>query len=793
MHKDMNKNIQNLKKELSGENYKRAFASLLALREFLAMCIVPKDFKPRNGLAEAISLTPAGEEWASKINTKFEGISQSEVHLALFVRLFCQDILIDVLATNFEKVIKFLHSSIIGDVIKYPWVYGRDLYDRFYEMFPNADERLSNDETLKLLENTSQGVFQLTNMVIGPFGILPSSCDRYLPPVRTVPLWHCPDPSCTAIHPVVLSTGSTQISEVINFISTDNDEDELPETSSVFFRNVLNRQDYYEDMLIEGFPWLLVNGFSHGELKIILSRLIDCYKEIRARFPNNKRFRGLLTGSGADIVEKLSKPQCFQLILLISDNEIINCIELLIKEGLINIPPTELRKESLTYGSKGWFSVSWECSQFGIRSVSTKEDISFARLKRLIEQLYLDEEIKQIEWKLRLIQGNNIREKIDAYIHSEEPKQIVRNMILDSEEHLKQSLDKLKYGMFIIPPSKEEEDDFINKILWKLGFDIRLYPSYEQLFWNRLGKLLETATCYSSYDENIKELIRSAGVNFFVSLEEVLDHSLSFITWALVSDHYGVTKFRCDINEAREFMASHLNGRQLGSNEPIQLDASGKNTLYPLIQGFAILAELCNEIVNDDWKKYARQKNEIPRYHGRTELELFPFLHTIFVLDLTRQDYERIKNLLKNITEALETSQICDIRNRLEHKRADFPDQTEIKTACEKVKNVINEMEEYSIIPLIYFYSGRRIDEYGRGMVSFKNYKDRDISIEIPTQLRACRLPPISLPLIICPIIRIGDTTTPIHFQFEEMSEYKIMWQDYPKRRRAYPGFEETE
>ena len=172
---------------------------------------------------------------------------------------------------------------------------------------------------------------------------------------------------------------------------------------------------------------------------------------------------------------------------------------------------------------------------------------------------------------------------------------------------------------------------------------------------------------------------------------------------------------------------------------------------------------------------------------------MFPFLHTVFVLDLTRSDYEQIISLLHNVTDTLEGSQICDIRNRLEHKRTDFPNQEEIKAACEAVKGVINMMEQSSILPLIYFYSGRTTDEYDRGVVSFRNYRGREIRINIPTQLRACRLPPISVPLIICPSMHIGDSTELMRFQCEEMSEYTKMWQDYPKRRRAYPSFEEME
>ena len=789
MQQDMNKNLQILIDKCTDKDFKKAFVDLFVLREFLSKCLVSSDFRPPDELYKAISLTSEGERWFSRIQSELEGFSKSEIYLTLFVEFFRKDFFVDIMTTSYEQIREFLNSYIIGGIIRFPWVYDRLLYDRFYEMFPDVNETLSEEETLKLLENTLRGVFQISDITVGPFGVLTSSCQRFLPPVRAVPLWHCPDPSCTAIHPVLFSTGTAKVSQAMDFIQTSGEEDELPEASAIFFRNILNRPDYYDHMLIEVFPWLLVNAFSHTELRLILAKLIEHHsEEIRGRFLKNKRFKSMLTGSGENIAQNFSKAQCFQLILLISDHDIINCIELLIKEDLIHIPATEKRSAVLIYGSQGWFDIFWECSRFGVRSVTPKEDISLARLKLLIEHIYLDKELEQLEWRLRHVPGQNVYEKLDIYVRNEDPKEIIRSMILDNKEHLQDAFSKLQYGMFAIPSSQEEEGSLIDKILWKLGFAIRLYPPYEQLFRNRLEKFINVATSHPSYDESVKDLIRSAGVNFFVSLEEVLDHSLSFITWALLSDHYLITKFKYDINEARQSMASHLNGRQLGSNEPLEFDPGGKNTLYPLIQGFAVLAELCGEVIKDP-SKYKRPKTGLPTYYGRTEIEVFPFLHTAFVLDLTRSDYEQLINLLHHVTDTLEASQICDIRNRLEHKREDFPNQQEIIDVCEAVKGVINKMEESGISPLIYFYSGKTTDEYNRGASTFRNYRGREIRINIPTQLSACRLPPISAPLIICPLMRIGGTTMPMRFQYEEISEYTKMWHDYPKRRKTYPGF----
>ena len=119
-------------------------------------------------------------------------------------------------------------------------------------------------------------------------------------------------------------------------------------------------------------------------------------------------------------------------------------------------------------------------------------------------------------------------------------------------------------------------------------------------------------------------------------------------------------------------MATSLNGQRLGSNEPLVFDPNGKNTLYPLVQGFALLARVCSETIEDGSGTLKRPKNELPGYHNKTEIDLFPFLHKVLILDLTKSDRDRMIESLQEITATLEESQVCNLRNRLEHKRSLF-------------------------------------------------------------------------------------------------------------------------
>lgn len=344
------------------------------------------------------------------------------------------------------------------------------------------------------------------------------------------------------------------------------------------------------------------------------------------------------------------------------------------------------------------------------------------------------------------------------------------------------SFDLLRFGQFSLPSTPDEEDSLVERIMWKLGIDVELYPQHNTIFWQRLENLLKTARTYAQYNESDREQIRGSAVNFFVSLEEVLDHSLSFATWALLSDHYGETRFACDYDAARATMASRLSGRKNSAGNKMVFDPQGRNTLYPLIGGFALLAHLCREILTtaDDWK---RPDEEFPGYSGETPLQLFPFRHKALLLDLRETDRARIIQLLEEITSSLEMADVANVRNRIEHRRPDFPSQEEIEGACGTLAEVMNKMEHSGVTPLVYLYAGRSVDRYARTVIALRDYKGREILISRPTEYQACRLPSLYEPCILVPWMRLGDSPDTVRFRYEEQSDYREMWHGYPLRR----------
>ena len=121
------------------------------------------------------------------------------------------------------------------------------------------------------------------------------------------------------------------------------------------------------------------------------------------------------------------------------------------------------------------------------------------------------------------------------------------------------------------------------------------------------------------------------------------------------------------------------------------------------------------------------------------------------------------------------------------------PNQHEIESVCGVVADIVNKMEKAGVCPLIYLYTGRTVDQYGRSVVMFKNYRQREITVGQPSQYSVCRLPSTRAPQIIVPWMHISDSFELMRFQFEETSDYVEMWREYPKRRTRVPSNQPNE
>lgn len=787
------KTLQDIKTEIDNPLHRNNFVWSYALCILLEQCLIKDDYKAPELLSQSIVLSEEGNILGKILQEKFPDVSESEIKLAIFVKLFYHDLFIDLEKTNLTEIENAISQDIANEKIKYPWVFDKLLYDRFFENFQKSSQRnaLSYDETLTLLKDSPQGVFQVQDLLVGSFGILHSSFKRDLLPTTSVPLWHCSDPSCESLHTSRLTTGDSLVSKLLMGIREfciekyGEKESEWQE----FYGEIAFEFNYYDEQNLSTFPWLVGNAFSEAELRNILAYLLKIHStEIRQRLPQTKKINNIFMDAPNKTVQKLSKPECFQILLLVADEHIISAIEALIEDKVIKIPATEIRSPRYFRGAS-WEKIKWECSQFGVRSKPSNNNIGVTRLKKLIYSVYKSEEKReQLKWVLRHSSGDDAHEKLDDYLFSTNPREIIRELILSNPNHLDLAFENLRYGKFSFPKSSDDEEKLISKILWKLDFNINAYPDFQDKFWKRHSNLIDVSRTYADYNENDKENIRSASVNLFVSLEEILDYSLSFTTWVLLSDHYGVTRFTCDLDEARKFMATTLSEASTlfsKESEPVSYNPNGVNTLFPLIYGFRLLALFCEKILGENSPSHKRPPYQFPRFYEKTNLQTFPFLSKMLIFDLKESSTARILETLKNITSELESGNVSNVRNRLQHNRKseEFPKQEEIDKACGAISSAISKMEKSGICPLVYFRQSSSTDSYDRTAIVLQDYKGRTITLRRPFEFSSSIKIGTKNAVIVTPWLHVKNSSHPLYFAFVESSDHLEMLKDFPKRR----------
>lgn len=64
-----------------------------------------------------------------------------------------------------------------------------------------------------------------------------------------------------------------------------------------------------------------------------------------------------------------------------------------------------------------------------------------------------------------------------------------------------------------------------------------------------------------------------------------------------------------------------------------------------------------------------------------------------YLLDLPKEVYDEVIIYLREITYIFDKNKIASIRNRVEHKRDDFPTKDEINKACTALKEIVIGLE----------------------------------------------------------------------------------------------------
>ena len=764
-------------------DFQKRLFGLYTINDLLSECIIGDNYKVPTDLFQPVALTNYGHDVYLQLRRK--NVGHAESILLCFLQFCHLDLIVDVDKTDRDAIVSSLHNQILDGRMLFPFIYGRTLYDKFADLFSNqVKSYLSLKETQQLLRDTPQGVFQALDLVTGPFGILRSQSYRYVFPDLQVPLRHCEDFTCNRVHPITLSTSmKADINEhrktLRDILKRDSEHGSEwgPFLRKVFAPYVPS----YKDSAFDPVILLIGDAIVDGELRGLSEWLIQNSGDHMRRTAADIGRRG----DPQSITRGLDRAQLMQLLLTADDDSIIAGLDTLVQRGTVAIPPGEKRTPVVNGGTSfGRYGMRAELGEFGVRVQPSASSIAPLRARRLVEQMYLfdkNEDRQELEWQLRNEHGESLEAKLEHYLQTKPPREALQNLILTRRTNVVVALQHLR----LIDGTDESDEVLLNTVLWKLGFGIADPNQRHAKFWNLHGRMLQQ-TRQSPVGKSDAELeeVRGTAANYFAELESVLDDSLSYVTWALTNDHYVSAKpfiYRPDADRDASFQLLNEAGKK---QRPERLSFRDRITLYPLMRGFALLAEILRTYEGRR-DEMVRPEEQLPPWIGVQTLQRFPFVHTVPFLDLVADNRASIVEALREISAALVASDISESRNEWVHGRRTLANLERLRLGLEKVGEAIHRVAESGFSRDRYHWVRDDVDGDGRRTAVLANGSGRQIGLFRPTPFAWLGLPSLPSSWYVMHSACFAEPSEVLRFGVEFDSPYAQMWAGYPRRPSA--------
>ncbi|MEU0844331.1 hypothetical protein ABZ370_33315 [Streptomyces sp. NPDC005962] len=756
------------------------------LSDFLGTCLIASNYKPPSQLTETIKLTPYG-------NDKVQAFAKRRIPIPE-ARTFCLlelswiDLLIDPQATDMLRLQEAISRQIIERKINYPFIFGRELYDRAYE-HPSIGEdtrTLDLSDTLDVLEGTPQGVFQMYDYVTGPYGLLSSKSHRFYPPQQYANLVHCSDVNCHQIHSVHFTTSrdasiNKHREEGAKTLKKDS---ETPSAwasfiTQIFSDKVNSSLDTLGDPLIS----ILGDCLTLEELSSLTAWLLDNTRGQLRETCQTLR----LTGNAAQIVAGMSRAHLMQLSLTTADRDINQGIDALVHSGQIMVPDTEVRRPLVNdNASFADFRLFAEVGSLGVRVRSAAMHLAPLRLRHLVERMYrltdMDDR-EELEWQLRSAKGASLEARLEEYLQSKSPREVVETLVLVRKSNAVAACELLG-----LREGATEDENFISLILWKLGFASASISDPHARFW-RLHEDMERTLRMGpggplgpTVDEFAEKVRNNAG-SYFVELEETLCDSLAFTIWGLTHDHFMDRRpfvYRKGSHENTSFAWLH-NAVRRSDDEQLRYDGDKKPALYALCRGFQCISAELKRLAGER-EANTRPLTLIPDWASRQELQKFPFRHSVPFLDLTDESREMILKRLLEISRTLVSGDVHNVRNDWLHGGRDVPDPERFRASLSAIKSAVQLIEDSGFSRISFAISGHRSDGFGRSVTTLANHRGVKLDVHNPSPFDWLKLPSTGVAQHVMTAACFSAPGDFLRFSSEETSPYAEMWSDYPRR-----------
>lgn len=764
-------------------------AQFSELRNLLALAVLLRDaIYPASplvpGLAEVIKLTSRGEQCKQALQAQFPDLGDEELTHVLFAYFAHHSPLVDTAGSDISGVAQVLSRAVQRRQVLFPFIYFRTLYELAHDTLEDVPARLPPSDTISLLAASPQGVFQIGNYITGPFGVLEGEHDRYLPPTRSAGLSHCTDPACGRAHIVALESTTSTVTEAFAWLGelltkaagwADDWDDFL-------WRAVGETERWHSDFSARGISAALGNAFSESELCVLLKQVLREHPALRLPLRQLEKATGeKFRGSEQELSAGLSRAEILQLLLLASDELLAASIDKAVGTGDILVPATEVRQAEQR--PTAFLGQRPEVSSLGIRFVGDKE-LPPSRLRRLIEILGTSEgSPEDLEWHLMDVGGTDLQRKLTTVVFESDPAELVEAFAIRGRREYETTVDYLRYGYFPRPTSSDAKRILVQRILWKLGFNVTVHPPLHATF-DRLGPALAEVVMRRGVDTHgAQQDVRSVAVNYFVCLEEILEDALIFTLWSLMNDHYAQTRrtrFRYNRSSSLLYASSFLNGRRLTATQSLTFSASGGNTLFPLVEGLRHAGHILDDCLTGG-NTGLRRSDALPTFHALSGVMRVPFTFRHPILDVDDAAAQELLQAVEAVPRRLNGANTLGVRNRVPHAGREFPTPDELLAVVDAATEAVENLRSAGLVPLVRYPAGSQSDQYQREQIVLEDYQGREWKMFLTKELRGAGMPPPTDPQVVLSAARLREADDVLRFWVEEESEYVRMWRGYPR------------
>jgi len=759
--------------------WQRRFLEVTALVNFLHGSIISDAYKPSDDLNAAIPLSPVGDKVMLHLQRR-ESVPIKEARLLCLLVTAHTEPLVDFMRVDLDKLSAAISAEVLDRSLLYPFIYGRRLYDRFADLHEDERTSLNLDETLALLDEEPVGVYQERHWVLGPYGVMRSRAARRVPVLRRIPLRHCSDPTCDAVHGVRLETSDEAAVNKHRTRMHKHLEKGAPRGWHWgSFTRAVEQSDVaaYDDLNTGTLPLLLGDCLALEELRVLATALLNSgsgFREVVATVG--------LKGRADSIVAGLDQPKLLQLLLLLPDQSLLTALDECVYEQAIHVPRTEVRRPVVN-GSKttGAWGAQVELGARGVRISTLPGDVPTLRLQRLISELYgveVASAADDLEWLLREVDGPNLEARLAEFLRTTTPGDVVLRLIAMRKDKVLGTAKHLRFNL----PESTSDGEVVEHVLWRLALTADEPSDPHADYWRQheaLEQRLTTAAISPLLDE---EAIRSLAANYFVALEGLLDDSLHFATWVLTHDHFSSPRpFTFRPTDSRRHSTERLN--ELAKRVPEQPPdySEDRATLYSLCLGFRLLGEHLSSL-SVEADSHLRAKAEQPERFEHTTLQAFPFNHVVPYLDLQPEARERMLTALKSVGKVLLDSRVSEIRNQQLHFRRSRADSDRFVECLRAAREAVHVLETSGLARFEFGFERREVDQFGRASVRLRDARGKEVTFARPSRFNWCGLPELSERQYLVTGATFAEPNEMFRFVLQEDSLFAASYDGFPRR-----------